>query len=209
MKRLVKMSTLFWLFSLVIFPKADAQIFSKSDTYVGGGCNNLVADLNGDGLNDIIAGGVYLNEGGGNFTAYDTLSIRPGSNDLQDLDNDGDLDYINCKGDYVTIYLNDGTGRFSFDASYDVSPGNVYGGRARDLDNDGFVDIVVNGHSHYYPANILWSDGEGGFYIEDVKPYGLSKDVDVGDFDNDGDFDLFWSNNASSPGIFENQGNRD
>jgi hypothetical protein len=209
MKGLLKVSALFWLIMPVIFLKVDAQIFSRSDAFVGGDCNNVVADLNGDGLKDIIAGAVYINEGNGNFVTYDSLSIGPGSNDVQDLDNDGDVDYINCEGDYVTVYLNDGTGRFTFDSAYDVSPGNVLGGRARDLDNDGFVDIVVNGHSYYYPANILWNNRDGSFYVEDIKPNGTSKDVDAGDFDNDGDFDLLWSNNASSSGIFKNVGNRE
>lgn len=188
--------------------QAAAEIFSKSENYVGGNCKNIVADLNNDSLDDVIADAVYLNDGQGEFTEWNSLAVMPGSNDLGDIDNDGDLDFINCNGDSVTVYLNDGAAHFVLDSAYDVSPGVVYGGRVRDLDNDGAIDIVVNGHGYSYPANILWNLGRGTFQVEDVMPNGVSKDVDVGDYDNDGDFDLLWTNNAVSSAVFRNEGNR-
>lgn len=199
----------FLLISFVHANDACARIFSKSDIYVGGNCKNIIADLNNDGFNDIIADAVYLNDGSGSFDVRDSLSIKSGSNDVQDIDNDGDLDYIHCEGDYVDVYLNDGTGHFTLDSAYDVSPGVVYGGRVRDLDNDGAVDIVVNGHGYTYAANILWNTGDGTFIIQDIDPHGTSKDVDVGDYDNDGDYDLLWSANATTVPIYRNEGNRD
>jgi len=192
----------------VIHNLGYGAIFSKSDIYVGGNCRNIVADLNNDGINDILADAVYLGTGS-DFQYYDSLGLKHGTNDLGDLDNDGDLDYIHCDSDYVDIYFNDGTGHFAYDSSYDVSPGVVYGGRVRDLDNDGFLDIVVNGHGFDYSANILWNYGDGTFENQAIKPTGISKGIDVGDFDNDGDYDLFWSNNDQATSIYSNMGDRD
>lgn len=168
----------------------------------------MIVDLNNDGFNDIVSNRIYLNDGAGGFNLYDSLGLMDGSNDVRDIDNDGDLDYINCRGDYVNLYLNDGTGHFSYDTSYNVYPGEVYGGRVADLDNDGFVDIVVNGHGYSYQAEILWNRGDGTFQVQSIPPNGISKDVDVGDIDNDGDYDLLWSNNASASAIYVNNGRR-
>jgi len=210
MKRPLKYQSIAFLFLLIMLPwrLADAQIFSKTDIFIGGDCANIVADLNNDGLNDIISDSLYINDGAGGFIAEDTFHLMDGSNDVGDLDNDGDLDFVNCRGDFVNIYLNDGTGIFTSGATYDVSPGEVYGGRIADLDNDGFVDIVVNGHGYNYPPDILWNLGDGTFEIQNIAPAGITKDVDVGDFDNDGDFDLLWSCNASASAVYRNNARR-
>jgi len=210
MKSSIRVHSSILLIILVLLPwkLATAQIFSKSDTFVGGNCANMIVDLDNDGFNDIITDRVMINDGAGQFLLYDSLGLMTGSNDVADIDNDGDLDFINCNGDYVNIYLNDGSGHFTFDLSIDVSPGEVYGGRAADLDNDGLVDIIVNGHGYSYSANILWNRGDGSFQNEEIPPNGISKDVDLGDFDNDGDYDVLWSNNASASTIFVNMGNR-
>jgi len=181
-----------------------AALFTPTDAYIGGNCKNIIADLNNDGYNDIIADAVYLNFGSAGITIHDSLKIALGSNDVRDIDNDGDLDFINCSADFVHIFVNDGNARFTADSSYDISPGLAYGGRVADLNNDGYVDIVVCGHGYDYPANVLWNRCDGTFDIQDIPPNGYSKDVDVGDFDNDGDFDLLWSNNAYATSIQKN-----
>ncbi|PKK82738.1 MAG: hypothetical protein CVT49_12100 [candidate division Zixibacteria bacterium HGW-Zixibacteria-1] len=210
MKSLTEVFAIIFSFFLIMFPSPSlsALLFSKSDIFVGGNCQNMVVDLNNDGFNDLVTDRVFLNNGGGEFLLYDSLGLMDGSNDVRDIDNDGDLDFINCFGDYVNLYLNDGSGHFNYDTSYDVSPGEVYGGRVADLDNDGFVDIVVNGHGYSYQANILWNCGDGRFLVQGVMPNGISKDVDVGDIDNDGDFDLLWSNNASASAVYTNVARR-
>jgi hypothetical protein len=209
MKRVVLAGSIF-LLALVfgITREGESKIFIKSAIFVGGSCDNIIADLNNDGFNDIIAGSVFINDGFGNFVAYDSLAVRIGSNDVNDIDNDGDLDFVYCRGDFVEVYVNDGTGHFALDSVYNVAPGFVYGGRVCDLDNDGFVDIVVNGHGYNYPANILWNTRRGTFTIQDILPHGTSKDVDCGDFDNDGDYDILWSNNVTTTLISRNTGNR-
>ena len=189
---------------------SEADIFSNSNIFVGGNNRTIIADVNGDGYNDVIADAVYLNDGNGNFTNY---NARPGGQitgytgyDTKDLDNDGDLDFVKCGGTRCEIYFNDGTGYFTLNETYNVSPGYVYDCRAADLNNDGFIDIVVPGHGYNYPANILWNQKDGTFIIQDISPYGTSCGVDIGDYDNDGDFDILWSNNMSTTRIHNNDG---
>ncbi len=192
------------------------DIFTRSDVFVGGNMKNLVADLNNDGYDDIIADMTYINDGTGLFVPYDSIGLDTAYNSaynghqLADTDNDGDLDFIVCGNpsfpEAVAVYVNDGTGHFAADTVYDCSPGYVHESRTCDLNNDGFIDIIVAGQGYSYPANILWNLGTGVFQVEDVPPYGVGAGVDVGDFDNDGDFDVLWSNNVYYTQIYSNDG---
>ena len=203
------------ILNLLVTVFVEAQIFTKSDIFIGAYKKNMIADLNNDGFNDIVSDNIYLYQSPGNYTLIDTLGIRDGEEGrdytgylLGDLDNDGDLDFVICNGSIVNIYMNDGNGRFIFYSSYSVSPGYVIDGRICDLDNDGFLDIVVPGRGYNYPANILWNNGGGEFTVQDVYPYGTATGIDVGDFDNDGDYDLLWSNNDGITYIDINNLNR-
>jgi hypothetical protein len=183
-----------------------ASIFSKSDIYIGGSKKNLVADLNNDGLLDLIAGSnIFLNDGSGNYVLKSTLDThvkRPDryGNDVKDMDNDGDLDYVFCANDSNSprckLYMNDGNGNFQLKSVHSLSPGFVYDCRAADLNNDGYVDIAANGHTYWYFNKILWNTGDGTFIIEEVPPHGNTVGLDVGDYDNDADFDILWSCNG-------------
>ncbi|MCK5606104.1 VCBS repeat-containing protein [Candidatus Pacearchaeota archaeon] len=214
MKKLA-IQTIIALFFIAVGCKvSEAEIFSNSNIFVGGNSRTIIADVNGDGYKDVIADAVYLSDGNGNFTNYDA---RPGgvitsynSYDIKDLDNDGDLDFVKCTrisyGGFCEIYFNDGTGCFTLNETYNVSPGTVYDCRAADLNNDGFVDIVVTGQGYTYSSKILWNQKDGTFIIQDISPYGTAMGVDVGDYDNDGDFDVLWSNNMSTARIHINDG---
>ena len=124
-----------------------------------------LADLNGDGLTDIIAlfsqayedVVAFLNEGDGNFSGtlvYEARNPDFGFSGMQiaDIDGDGDIDILVTNGDSTDIELlkpqhgvrlleNQGTFPFephlltAFPGAYDVA--------AADLDNDGDQDIVA------------------------------------------------------------------
>jgi hypothetical protein len=121
--------------------------------------DSLIADLNGDGLNDLVT----VNRGN-NIDPTDTVSImlndgtylykdqvkyrvgrEPTSGTFFDMDNDGDLDIAtanNANGS-VTILRNDGSGSFEDMGEY------LVGGRPQfvnsmDRDRDGLLDLVVS-----------------------------------------------------------------
>jgi hypothetical protein len=184
------------------------RLFSKSSTQIYCPAPPAIVDINNDGLSDIVANLIYLNNGNGVFTVSDSIGNGVRIFDFADFDNDGDLDVFNCGTYDIQIYLNDGTGHFVLNSLYHPGYGAIYIGRACDLNNDGFVDIVVNSHGYSYPAHILWNNHDGTFQVQDTWPYGTSTGCDVSDIDNDGDYDILWSNNLGTTRIAVNQGLR-
>jgi ASPIC and UnbV/FG-GAP-like repeat len=128
-------------------------------------------DVNGDGLDDIIAGGnslygaALLLQQPNNSFAEKQLVNEPGSNTIQsqdmglllfDADGDGDLDLYAAHGGYESkggtnsyqdkFYVNDGKGHFTADSL--ALPQNFTSKscvRAVDFDKDGDLDLFVAG----------------------------------------------------------------
>ena len=149
-----------------------------------------------------------------------------------DYDNDGDLDLCvtNFSYDNDTLYRNDGNGFFT-DVSFTSGIGDLtwmyvgWGIEFLDYDNDGDLDIfVANGHAYpqvkyhdlgttYPQSNQLFeNDGDGTFTevtllvgpgLQVIKS---SRGAAVGDYDNDGDLDIFVANMDDSPSLLRNDG---
>ena len=149
--------------------------------------------------------------------------------DAGDCDGDGDLDlYVtNFYGETNTLYLNSGDGTF-VDATSErglAAPTVGYlgwGTRFFDFDFDGDLDLfVANGHVYpqvddasaggtYAQRNQLFAnEGTGAFVaVEEAGP-GLkvqksSRATISGDYDQDGDLDLFITNIDDSPTLLRN-----
>ena len=146
-----------------------------------------------------------------------------------DFDNDGDLDLFttNFSDEYNTLYRNDGGGDFE-DATVEAGLGETalpflgWGTGFVDFDNDGWLDLfVANGHLHpeldrsflglfYAQRNLLYHN-RGGRFVEVGGGSGgvwniekVSRAAAAGDYDNDGDADLFVMNLNDTPTLLRN-----
>jgi len=165
---------------------------------------------------------LYENLGGGNFAAVTTGEIvndfeNSWSGSWGDYDNDGDLDLFvaNNGFQYNSLYQNNGDATFTkvtgtpevLDKTYSTSSGWV------DYDNDGDLDLfVANGFGGGKKANLFYvNDGSGGFTkrtdIEFVTDSGWAYGCAWGDYDRDGDQDLFvsrWQSETENNDLYRN-----
>ena len=180
-------------------------------------------DLDQDGDVDIVSSGVidgavfsneiYLNNGSGDFTIYDTNVFEWEAKEtkgieIADFNGDGKNDIaIGGDDDDGYVYINQGDMEFEqiVLASDIIELGlgmNYWNIEAVDVDNDGDLDLRIA--SAFY-----LNDGTGIFYgyaydfviTAEAEYYGASRWKSSGDFDNDGDLDFILSDdddNASS-----------
>lgn len=139
-----------------------------------------------------------------------------------DFDKDGDFDVMAASFNYtadvgldVEYYKNDNT-VFSKDQSVfgGNTPTYVHGRKAitGDFDNNGWTDVVIAGHGFDQPpfpgelAKIMLNSN-GSFTTKTLPlPAGFYHSVCSGDIDNDGDIDLFFTNNFSTGKFLINDG---
>jgi hypothetical protein len=148
------------------------------------------------------------------------MGISPG-----DIDGDGDLDVYTSNLGNNHLLRNDGNGSFT---DITAAAGPVEGSMNNllltswasvfeDFDNDGDVDLyVVNGYIATVPAmaneplapNALWMNrGDGSFAkasIPLLEDRGLGRGLSSGDYDFDGDSDLYLVNNGGACRMFRN-----
>ena len=126
-----------------------------------------------------------------------------------DYDNDGALDlYLTTTGGIKVdrLYRNRGDGTFVRDDRSNAAMESTGGIHASDVhfldyDNDGFLDLWIIGKRYGFSTRgdmseilLFRNDGTGRFAnISELLPDTLTEGVDgaVGDYDNDGDLDLF------------------
>ncbi|MCK5134959.1 MAG: VCBS repeat-containing protein [Bacteroidales bacterium] len=126
-----------------------------------------------------------------------------------DYNNDGFLDlYIVREGSNI-LYKSTGEGTF-VDVSDEAKVGDISEGSSSlffDFDHDGDLDLFVTRRN----SNLLYRNNSDDTFLEQAEKSNLSggsvvsTDAGFGDFDEDGDIDLFVVNNDASNTLYSNQ----
>lgn len=179
-------------------------------------------DIDNDGYLDLYVTGynipnaMYLNNGDGTFTDI-TISSGTGNADktrstmFADIDNDGDVDlYVANIYDQNVMYRNNGDNTFtditlaSGTWDYKVAMGSIF----FDYDNDGDQDLYLT-HDAYQSYIMYENDGNGNFtdvsVASNLDYSGQGMGVDIGDYNNDGYFDVYITNLGYN-NLFRNNG---
>ncbi len=170
------------------------------------------ADFNNDGYPDLLLAGfdgdgnvAFLYENEGDATFSETGIQLPGAikscYEWGDYDNDGDLDiFINGldgNGNLISVLYQNEDG-WTFNATDNEFTGVWLGDAAwGDYDSDGDLDLLLSGFA--FPADsiaeLYRNNGDGTFTQHaDTGLIGVSHSSTIwGDYDNDGDLDIFLS----------------
>jgi hypothetical protein len=177
----------------------------------------VLRDLNGDGKPDLLFNNpntsprsdffTALNDGHGNFptpTRWLVGSAGWGKIDAFDIDNDGDLDVIDCEAlgapgigsGRFFIAINNGNGTFQQPYAYDQfpparRPDAVAGG---DFNHDGNIDLAFANQGAYgFDAGmfVVLGNGNGTFQAPQMYTAGRGPaHIVTADFDHDGNLDI-------------------
>lgn len=176
--------------------------------------NNLFHNLRGSKFKDVaIPAGVAFNHRG---EAASSMTVS-----FADYDGDGLLDMFVPDMSYGALYRNEGAGVFS-DATYEsgiaLTSGQYVGWAAAfiDYDNDGDEDLFqVNGDAHHLfgQQNLLFENQGDGTFKDVSTARGsyfrrklVGRGAAFGDYDNDGDVDVFIVNLNDRAVLLRNEG---
>jgi len=197
---------------------------------------SVMEDLDGDGDLDLMVSGMgrddalrfFVNRGDGAFTdATQTAGLAGLTSGLNlchaDYDNDGRIDILVLRGAWKgptgglpnSLLRNLGDGKFrdvteeSGLLAMNATSSAVWG----DLDGDGWLDLFIGNEFrdwHPHASRLLRNRADGTF--EDViagsgvSQHGFVKGCALGDYDQDGDLDLYVSRRYKANSLYRNDG---
>ena len=181
------------------------------------------ADYNRDGFTDLLYGGgsgVTFMRSDGTGDGFIEVSgpefVFSQRSNFVDINNDGDMDAFVCHDVAPNVYyINDGTGSLTYNQGGlgDYPTGGNYGSVWIDYNNDGNLDMFIakcGGETARRTNQMHLNNGDGTF-TENAGSLGLADPMQTwssawGDFDNDGDMDVFVGASSGSHKLMRNNG---
>jgi hypothetical protein len=165
-----------------------------------------VADLNGDGIPDLIYPdyvardvAVRLGNGDGTFGALRTFPVGAGAHSVRVLDANGDgipdLAVGNAVDNSVSVLLGNGDGTFQPQRVYPVGF-DPYSMTVADLNGDGLLDVIT-GNRGDNTISVLLNNGDGTLSAQRSYPTGSApRGIAAADFNGDGKVDVVTANQS-------------
>ena len=181
------------------------------------------ADYNADGYTDLLYGGgsgvTFMRSDGTGFGFVEVSGsqfVFSQRSNFVDINNDGHLDAFVCHDVEPNVYyINDGAGNLSFiqGGLGDYPSGGNYGSVWIDYDNDGDSDMFIakcGGETARRTNQMHRNNGDGTFTEVGVAT-GLADPMQTwssawGDYDNDGDMDVFVGASSGTHKLMRNNG---
>ena len=190
------------------------------------------SDFNNDGDNDIIIikdngeGNYFENIRGGLFQQIkNNIGIKfinnPGSVISGDYNNDGNMDLFisDLFGENHYLYMNDGNGFFHLDKNWEIAKKKLpqlagFDSKFFDFDNDGYLDLLIAGYNKSIDNNanglLLFHNNRKGSFNDVSNLFSHQLDslvqVEILDYDNDGDLDIILVKSEGSIELLKNNG---
>jgi FG-GAP-like repeat/FlgD Ig-like domain/FG-GAP repeat len=169
----------------------------------------VIADLDGDGKQDLVVGSsgsesvaILLGNGDGTFAAKSDINVVSGPVAVGDLDQDGRPDLVVAVNGNLRVMPGNGDGTFGAGTDFPAFPGGVPGISIAiaDLNQDGRPDLAATDeNSQAFAVDVLLGNGVGTFGAS--HPYATGRlplSLAIEDLNGDGRLDLALVNAADS-----------
>lgn len=198
---------------------------TKNDSW-----NSSWVDYNRDGWEDLFIANtnsttntnqLFKSNGDGTFSEISNINLVSEKLTTMgsiwgDIDNDGDQDVIVINNTYfpTQLYKNNGDETFTLITESGLNTALLYyhGGAFVDYDNDGYLDLIMTNYFETKFSELYHNNGNGTFTMITNTPINMVGKKALGpvwgDFNNDGNQDLFIPNgDGSNNSLFKNNGN--